>query len=243
MCDVCCVSLQLCSVSGCPVLQRRQGETCWASEGNRHAGVYCPAHHLRGLSVIREEQRVMALCVFEMTGLLLLLRSCASKTLHFLDGEFVSAAGVTMILLRWLKKMLHVNHSPPPLLLRWNWKVLVVDEAHRLKNQNSLLHKTLTKVRRFPFFLSVFRLCLTVCVCLPCSSQLTSEFCWRGRQSRTTCRSFTPCWASYSPVSSRPTGRTTLSTRTPTCEVSPLWVRRSQPQPNGSETGTKQINR
>lgn len=30
-------------------------------------------------------------------------------------------------------------------LRRWNWKVLVVDEAHRLKDQNSLLHRTLTK--------------------------------------------------------------------------------------------------
>lgn len=38
------------------------------------------------------------------------------------------------------------------LLLRWKWKVLVVDEAHRLKNQNSLLHKTLTQVRSFTWF-------------------------------------------------------------------------------------------
>ncbi|XP_034531930.1 chromodomain-helicase-DNA-binding protein 1-like [Notolabrus celidotus] len=30
-------------------------------------------------------------------------------------------------------------------LRRWKWKVLVVDEAHRLKNQNSMLHKVLTQ--------------------------------------------------------------------------------------------------
>lgn len=30
-------------------------------------------------------------------------------------------------------------------LKKWNWKILVVDEAHRLKNQNSLLHKALTE--------------------------------------------------------------------------------------------------
>ncbi|KAM3875781.1 LOW QUALITY PROTEIN: chromodomain-helicase-DNA-binding protein 1-like [Diretmus argenteus] len=40
-------------------------------------------------------------------------------------------------------------------LRRWKWKVLVVDEAHRLKNQNSLLHKTLTE------FSAGFRVLLT----------------------------------------------------------------------------------
>ncbi|XP_074525310.1 chromodomain-helicase-DNA-binding protein 1-like [Halichoeres trimaculatus] len=30
-------------------------------------------------------------------------------------------------------------------LRRWKWKVLVVDEAHRLKNQDSMLHKVLTQ--------------------------------------------------------------------------------------------------
>ncbi|XP_037325188.2 chromodomain-helicase-DNA-binding protein 1-like isoform X2 [Pungitius pungitius] len=40
-------------------------------------------------------------------------------------------------------------------LRRWSWKVLVVDEAQRLKNQNSLLHKTLTQ------FSAGFRVLLT----------------------------------------------------------------------------------
>ncbi|MEQ2225101.1 Chromodomain-helicase-DNA-binding protein 1-like [Ilyodon furcidens] len=40
-------------------------------------------------------------------------------------------------------------------LKRWRWKVLVVDEAHRLKNQKSLLHQTLTQ------FSVGFRLLLT----------------------------------------------------------------------------------
>uniref|UniRef100_A0A8D3E5L5 Chromodomain-helicase-DNA-binding protein 1-like n=1 Tax=Scophthalmus maximus TaxID=52904 RepID=A0A8D3E5L5_SCOMX len=31
-------------------------------------------------------------------------------------------------------------------LRRWKWKVLVVDEAHRIKNQKSLLHNTLTEL-------------------------------------------------------------------------------------------------
>uniref|UniRef100_M4ANA1 Chromodomain helicase DNA binding protein 1-like n=1 Tax=Xiphophorus maculatus TaxID=8083 RepID=M4ANA1_XIPMA len=41
------------------------------------------------------------------------------------------------------------------LKVSWRWEVLVVDEAHRLKNQNSLLHKTLTE------FSVGFRLLLT----------------------------------------------------------------------------------
>ncbi|XP_077964884.1 chromodomain-helicase-DNA-binding protein 1-like isoform X2 [Gasterosteus aculeatus] len=40
-------------------------------------------------------------------------------------------------------------------LRRWSWKVLVVDEAQRLKNPNSLLHKTLTQ------FSAGFRVLLT----------------------------------------------------------------------------------
>ena len=40
---------------------------------------------------------------------------------------------------------------PHILFPRWKWKVLVVDEAHRLKNQNSIFHTTLTKVQSRPF--------------------------------------------------------------------------------------------
>lgn len=38
------------------------------------------------------------------------------------------------------------NQYFSPVHLRWKWSVLVIDEAHRLKNQNSQLHKTLTEV-------------------------------------------------------------------------------------------------
>ena len=38
------------------------------------------------------------------------------------------------------------------LCCRWKWKVLVVDEAHRLKNQSSLLRRALTEVNTAPCY-------------------------------------------------------------------------------------------
>lgn len=42
----CVCSLQLRPVAERPVLQRRQGETCGASEGNRQPDLHRPAHHV-----------------------------------------------------------------------------------------------------------------------------------------------------------------------------------------------------
>uniref|UniRef100_A0A3Q3VX27 Chromodomain helicase DNA binding protein 1-like n=1 Tax=Mola mola TaxID=94237 RepID=A0A3Q3VX27_MOLML len=39
----------------------------------------------------------------------------------------------------------HLCLKDASFLRRWRWNVLVVDEAHRLKNQDSLLHRTLTQ--------------------------------------------------------------------------------------------------
>lgn len=165
-CDVWRVSSQVCAVSGCLVLQRGQRETCWAADGSRHAAVHCPAHHLRGLSVIREKHSPMVLCLkwrdfFPAPQLCLKDASFLRRWVglsHWYDNYHAYV----------IKNINH--HSSLPALLRWNWKVLVVDEAHRLKDQNSLLHKTLTKVECF-FSFCGFRslsrlLCNWTCACV-----------------------------------------------------------------------------
>lgn len=66
--------------------------------------------------------------------------------------------------------------------------------------------------------------CLLMFPCVLSSSQLASESCWQGPPSRTTCRSCTPCWASFSPASLQLMRRTTLSTLTPMCKINLLLV-------------------
>lgn len=47
--NLCFTLFQLCAVSDCAVLQRRQRETSRASERNRDSGLWCSAHYVRGL--------------------------------------------------------------------------------------------------------------------------------------------------------------------------------------------------
>uniref|UniRef100_A0A8C7HQV5 Helicase ATP-binding domain-containing protein n=1 Tax=Oncorhynchus kisutch TaxID=8019 RepID=A0A8C7HQV5_ONCKI len=50
------------------------------------------------------------------------------------------------VLLTTYEVMMIIDSKYASFLKRRKWKVLVVDEAHRLKNQNSLLHKILMEV-------------------------------------------------------------------------------------------------
>lgn len=108
--------------------------------------------------------------------LFFVIYSCVLEMHHSWDGE----CGQTQMLRRNRPHHNECCSERVPLLssllLRWRWNILVVDEAHRLKDQNSLLHRTLTRVlsctrldTTLSFFftlISLFELVpLTCCVC------------------------------------------------------------------------------
>lgn len=138
------------------MLQGRQRETGWASEGNGHAGLSCSAHYIWGLWIICENNVCKLLSWLKLTRFLLFcyLQLCL-KDVSFLRRWVCSQIDIMDLIIRSDLIMLLIMfpcNQRVTLLLRWKWKVLVVDEAHRLKNQNSLLHKTLTQVRSFTWF-------------------------------------------------------------------------------------------
>lgn len=91
------------------------------------------------------------------------IHSFVSKTLHSWEGKCV----LTVLLEGGCRdaqiKVLHKCTFLSFLRLRWKWAVLVVDEAHRLKNPFSKLHQSLTEVKSCslimkPFCFSVLKL-------------------------------------------------------------------------------------